>query len=124
MDILSTLLGISFAFCLTAAIMCIIFGLVTMPRLRKNPETKDKLGVSFLSGWDTFNVAGAFYRPKWLDRKLKESSLPGLAADSHALYKHTTVFDRVLARMFWLPLCISVPSMLLLAILESLGIFT
>ncbi len=96
----SSLLGISFGICFFAMTMHIVFGLFTMRKLRANPETKDKLGVSFISGWDTFNVAVAFCRPRWLDKKFKASSLSNLAADSDALYRHTTIFDRILARIF------------------------
>ncbi len=84
-------------------ILYVVFGQITVRKLRKNPKTKDALGVEFVNGWDISNVVGALSRPKWLTKKFKQSNLSFLAADAEVLYKHTTLFDRILARiLFWL----------------------
>ena len=44
-------------------VLYVIFGQVTVRELRKNPETKEKLGIEFVSGWDILNVAGALSTP-------------------------------------------------------------
>ena len=42
-----------------ACILFVIFGQVTVRKLRKNPETKHELGLEFAGGWDILNVAQA-----------------------------------------------------------------
>ena len=46
-----------------------------MRKLRKHPETKDVLGVEFVSGWDSFNVAQALALPQFIINKLKKSPI-------------------------------------------------
>jgi len=87
-------------------ILYVIFGQITVRKLRKNPETKHALGVEFASGWDIFNVAGALALPKVILQRLRRnaesSGMGGFEADYKVLYKHTTVFDRVLAQLvYW-----------------------
>ena len=83
-----------------ACILFVIFGQVTVRKLRKNPETKQALGIEFTSGWDILNVAQALSLPAVLEKRLKNRAFH---ANADLLYKHTTVFDRVLAHMFfWL----------------------
>ena len=100
----STLLAIPFAVMLIAAILFVIFGQITVRKLRKNPKTKRELGVEFASGLDILNVAQALSLPKGIAQKIKHNSTSvglGLEADPDILYKHTTVFDRLLARIFY-----------------------
>jgi len=79
----------------------VIFGQVTVRKLRKNPETKDALGVEFASGWDILNVAKAFAMPKAITRKWKKSKQSAFYADIDLLFKHTSNFDRVLGIVFY-----------------------
>jgi len=102
----STLLGGAAAVAFVSAILFVIFGQVTVRKLRKNPATKHALGMEFASGWDIFNVAEALTLPKAFMRKMKRNAIsmglgPGFETDFEMLYKHTTVFDRVLARIFY-----------------------
>jgi len=94
----STLLAIPFVVGLIACILFVIFGQVTVRKLRKNPETKYELGIEFTSGWDILNVAQALSLPAVLEKRLKNRALH---ANTDLLYKHTTIFDRVLAQMFF-----------------------
>lgn len=106
-----------------ACILYVLFGQITVRKLRKNPQTKDQLGVEFTSGWDILNVASALCRPKWLDDRYKKSRLSGLAANAEVLYQHTTLFDRILARIFWYSYVVSGTGLILMLILNLLGVF-
>jgi len=61
-SLIATLSAIPAAAGFVAWILFIIFGQVTVRKLRKNPETKHELGIEFASGWDIFNVASACCR--------------------------------------------------------------
>ena len=106
-----------------ACILYVLFGQITVRKLRKNPQTKDQLGVEFASGWDILNVASALCRLKWLDNRYKKSRLSGLAANAEVLYQHTTLFDRILARIFWYSYVVSGTGLILMLILNLLGVF-
>jgi hypothetical protein len=123
MSLFSKLLGYSALLMFITAILYVIFGQVTVRKLRKNPATKDRLGMEFVSGWDIFNVAGALSTPKWLRDRFSRSNLSVLIADYQILYDNTTRFDRILARVFWVIYVISGSSMILLVILDSVGLF-
>lgn len=123
MSILSTLFAISVAFAFIACIFYVIFGQVTVRKLRKNPETKDKLGFAFVSGWDIIKVAQALSLPRFMTDKFKQSPLSGLFADADVLFEHTTRFDKILARLFYWLYATSGLSMILLMLLDILGLF-
>jgi len=102
----SSLLAISAVVAFISMILYIIFGQVTVRKLRKNPATKYALGIEFVSGWDIINVAGALALPKTIVQKIKRNSISmglgqGFEANPDLLYKHTTRFDRLLARLFY-----------------------
>jgi len=113
----SNLLGMVFAVGLIAWILFVIFGQVTVRKLRKIPEAKQALGIEFASGWDIFNVAEALALPKTVAQKSrKHPTMGALHADPNVLYKYTTVFDRVLARVFCVLFYSSGLSMIILSI--------
>ena len=103
-------------------ILFAIFGLVTVRKLKKNPETKHELGVQFASGWDIVNVAFALTLPRSFVRKAWQRS-SDLHANADLLYEHTTVFDRVLARVFCIPYIVSGSGLIILMVLNFLGIY-
>ena len=123
----STLLAIPFVMLLVGSVLFIIFGQVTMRKLRKNPETKHELGIEFVSGWDILNVAQALSLPKSVVRRIKRNAtsmgLPEYEVDIDIFYKHTTVFDRVLARLFYWLAVSSISAMFILMILDEFGVF-
>ena len=122
-SLFSALLAIPAAVGLFSCVLLVIFGQITVRKLRKNPETKQELGIEFLSGWDIFNVAQALSIPKAVAKKIRDNSMGSLHANPDLLYKHTTVFDRVLARLFyWLALS-SISAMFILIILDEFGVF-
>ena len=116
------LLGIAAAFIIFSALLYVVFGQVTVRKLRKKPEVKDKLGLQFVSGWDILNVAGALSRPKWLSERLRQSPLALTAADERPLYEHTNLLDRFLARLFFYTWTGSVVSFFIIALLAWLGV--
>ena len=103
MSLFSVLLAIAAAVALVGCFLFVIFGQVTVRKLRKNPETKHELGVELLSGWDTFNVAQALSLPKSVMQRIRDNPQGGsvIFANYKLLYKYTTVFDRLLARVFY-----------------------
>lgn len=102
-------------------ILYVLFGQLTIRKLRNNPETKHELGVEFVSGWDIINVAQALSIPRWVIRKFKDSPVSSLYADSDLLYRHTSKFDRLLAIVFYMLMMITGFSAILLVILDSTG---
>jgi len=107
-----------------ACIFYVVFGQVTVRKLRKNPNTKDKLGFELVSGWDIIKVAQSLSLPRFMTDKFKQSPLSGLFADADALHKHTTLFDQILARVFYWLFMISGLTMILLVLLDSTGLFS
>lgn len=105
------------------AVFFVIFGQLTVRKLRKNPAVKGKLGVEFVSGYDILNVASALSAPKWFREKASRSVLSFLSANYQVLYDNTTLFDRILARVFWGLFVLSGSSGILLVILDAAGLF-
>lgn len=89
-------------------ILFVVFSGVTVRRLRKHPEVREFLGVSFISGWDIINVICALSRPKWFSEAMRKSPTNKyLAADERPLYKYTHLAERVLSRLiFWLTVAV------------------
>jgi hypothetical protein len=123
MNLFPTLLGIASAASLVALIFYVLFGQITVRKLRKNPETKDELGVEFISGWDILNVAQALSLPSFLTRKLKDSPLSALHANSDLLKKHTNKFDKILGTIFYVLFTSSGMTLTFLVLLNALGFF-
>lgn len=104
-------------------ILFLIFAQVTVRKLRKNTATRNQLGVEFMSGYDTFNVASALSTPRWLRKIFARSPLAFLAADYQTLYDNTSLFDRILARTFWCIFSLSGTMLILLLIFDKTGLF-
>jgi len=101
MSLFSQLLAYATFFMFLALILYVIFGQITVRKLRKNPETKNVLGVEFASGWDIINVAQALSIPRSWSRKLEGSQLSSLYAKSECLRKYTTRFDKILGAVLY-----------------------
>lgn len=123
MSLFSQLLGIAALGGFFACVLFVAFGQITVRKLRKNPATKERLGVEFTSGWDILNVAGALSTPQWLRERFNRSSLSFMVADHQALYENTNRFDRVLGRIFWFFYITSATLMILLMIVNAFGLF-
>jgi hypothetical protein len=123
MSLFSLLLAIAGCIGLIAWILFVIFGQVTVRKLRKNPETKEALGIEFVSGMDIFNVAMALTLPKKEAKSLNKSVFNFLHPDPDLLYKHTTRFDRILARVFFIPFMFAGFSLIVLCLMEYFGFF-
>ncbi|CAG19830.1 hypothetical protein [Photobacterium profundum] len=109
---------------MVTGILFVVFGQVTVRKLRKNPKTKDVLGGELVSGWDILNVAKALSLPRSWSKKLENSALSFMYANSDLLFEHTTKFDRLLSAMFFLCWLVSGFSSLLLIALDSFGFFS
>ncbi len=107
-----------------SAILYVVFGQITVRKLRNNPETRHELGIELISGWDIINVAQALALPRLIVMKLKETRLSSLYANAELLYKHTTLFDRLLAVLFYWLLMGSGLILALWALLDVSGILT
>jgi len=114
--------SILIAFVFIVMVFFVLFGQVTVRKLRKNPKTKRALGLEFVSGWDILNVAQTLALPKPIVQKIKRRSM-GIEADPDLLYKHTTVLDRVLARVFYALFVLSGTGGVVLVVLNWLGVF-
>ncbi len=114
--------SILIAFVFIVMVFFVLFGQVTVRKLRKNPKTKRALGLEFVSGWDILNVAQTLALPKSIAQKIKRRSM-GAEADPDLLYRYTTVFDRVLARMFYALFVLSGTGGVVLVVLNWLGVF-
>ena len=121
MTIFSKLLAFIFIFMLIACFLYVVFGQVTVRRLRKNPKTKDALGLEFVSGWDIINVAQALAFPTSWSKKLEKSRISFLYANAKMLRENTTRLDRILGSMFYWTMMLSGLSGALLVLLNSLG---
>ncbi len=119
MSLFSTLLAIPAAVAFISAILFVIFGQITVRKLRRIPETKQALGIELLSGWDVINVATVLALPKGYARKIRMRPKTGLLhANIDLLYEHTTVFDRVLARTFYWSWMSSAFALIILMVLD------
>ena len=123
MNIESILFGFSMGGMLTGFIFYVIFGQITVKKLRKNPDVKDALGFEFASGWDIYNVAQALSLPKSLKRRLEDSPLSAMYAKSECLQKNTNTFDKILAFLFYWLFTISGLVLITIVALSALGVF-
>ena len=104
-------------------ILFVFFGQKTVRTLRKNPATKDFLGIEPVSGSDIFHVANALALPRWLTRRVRRSKLSAFFADADILEKHVTRFDVVLAKFFLGLLLSWTSAILILMLLDKCGVF-
>jgi hypothetical protein len=107
----------------TDNILLVVLGQKTVRKLRKNPETKNALGIEFLlGGGDIVNVSFAFGIPRRLNRKVRKNKLRALFADADLLEKHMTRFDILLSKVvFFLGVAWILP-LLILVLLFKIGI--
>lgn len=123
MSLFSQLLGFVAIFMFLACILYVVFGQVTVRKLRKNPNTKDALGVELASGWDIINVAQVFSLPRSWTKKIEQSKFSFMYANASVLYENTNKFDRALGFIFYWLLTISGLSGALLVLLDTCGVF-
>lgn len=122
MSVKLTAFGIIMSIIIIDLILLVFFGQKTVRKLRKNPDTKNALGLEFISGWDIVNVLSALSLPRKLIRKFRETIVSPLNADADLLYKYTTRVDRVLARILYISMIISALAMIILMLLDKFGI--
>ena len=87
---------------LVTGILYVVFGQVTVRKLRKNPATRDCLGLEFTHGGDIGNVARALGWPRWMQERSERGALGFMLAKSQVIREHTTRLDRALGlACFW-----------------------
>lgn len=119
-----TAVGVLIAVIFVVMILYVLLGQITVRKLRKNPETKNELGMEFVSGWDIINVAQALAIPAFIIRRFKDTPLSFLYANAELLIKHTNKFDRVLAFIFYWLLMTSGLFMAFWALLDVTGVIS
>jgi len=122
MNLFSQLLGITAIFMFIACILFVFFGQLTVRKLRKNPITKNALGLEYASGWDIINVAQALAFPRSWSRIMEKSPLSFMHANSSLLFEYTNKFDRLLGFVFYWLFIVSTFSALLLMALNYFGV--
>ena len=85
-----------------------VFAVVTVRKLRKNPQTRFRLGMPLYPGGEIPNVAAAIALPRSYTRWVRSGPMGDLFADCDAVYAHTTRLDRWLARIFFSVFLVSV----------------
>lgn len=123
MEIEKLLFAIMLSGCVLSAILYVVFGQITVRKLRKNPKTNNSLGLEFASGWDIINVAQAFSLPRTWSKKIERSKFSFMYANATILFENTTKFDQVLGFAFYWLLTISGLLGVLLVLLNYLGFF-
>ena len=82
-------------------ILFAVFGAVTVRRLRKDPEVREKMGYELLPCWGIVNVALALSWPRRIMHWFDTRAVLGLHAHSETMYRHTSGVDRFLGRSFY-----------------------
>lgn len=108
---------------LLTSIMFVLFGQITVRKLRKRPDTRNALGLEHVSGWDIINAAQALALPQRLSKKLEKSPLSFIYGKSSVLRENTNPLDRFLGSLFYWMMIFTGMSGVLLVLLESLGVF-
>ena len=114
---------IAFIDMLIACVLFVVFGQVTVRRLRKKPETRDHLGLEFASGWDILNVAQVLAIPRSWSKRMERSPLAALNAKSDVIFQYTNRFDKILGCIFFWSFASSGTLLILLVILSRLGVW-
>jgi len=110
----SFFLAIAVTMAVIAWVLLLILGLSTMRKLKKNPRTRDQLGINLIWGWQTINVAQAVTLPRSWMQKLRDRVDGSKFANHELLHIHTTMLDRLLLRLFFIIFSVSGVSIVLL----------
>lgn len=73
--------------------------LITVRRLLRDPQTRNRLGLDIFPGWQTLNVATTLSWPRAAGRYFDSRPLAMFRAHSQTVYAHTNLLDRCLARL-------------------------
>lgn len=120
----SSIFALLMAFMFVTCVLYVVFGQVTVRKLRKKQQTKDALGTEFVSGWDIINVAQALAFPLSWSKKLEQSRISFMYAKASLLREHTNKLDCILAALFYWMMISSGLSGVLLVLLNFLGVFS
>lgn len=122
MELITIIIGVLICMAFITMVLFVLFGQITVRRLRKDPITKGALGFEYMSGWDIINAAQALAFPISWSRKLEKSPLSSLHAKANLLLNHTNRFDRLLGAVFYWFLMVTGFSGVLLGTAHFLGL--
>lgn len=112
------LLSLGFAG-LSYVLLCLVHFL-TVRRLRRLPDIKNRLGFSMLPGDDAFNVALALSWPRSLMRLLDTSVTGWCFANADSVYRHTSRGERWVGRLCYGSVMLCLLTLMLYAALTRL----
>ena len=78
--------------------------------------------MELISGWDIVNVMSALSLPRKFARKYRKTIIATLDADADLLYRCTTRFDRIFARVLSISMASSVLGLFVLMLMDKFGI--
>lgn len=112
-------LGLLILATIVTGILFVLFGQITVRKLRKNPNAKDALGLEIINGWDIINVAQALTIPRSLSKALNKGLIASFFANKETIIKHTNRFDRALGISLYIFLITTTFSTLIFVFLEA-----
>ena len=77
------------------------------------------IGVEFISGHDAFKVGQSLTFPRFTEKRTITPEGREFNINPTLLYKHTTAFDRVLARIFYMLTIVSTAIIIPLALVHA-----
>ena len=99
---LNELIFILFYICIFfSIILFLLFSAIIVRPLRKNPKTRDHLGITPLEVMKVLRVASALSLPKKLQLKMENGYLGAMCANSEILKKHTSTFGKLFANILF-----------------------
>lgn len=84
-----------------SGILFVVFGQVSVRKLRANPQTRKLLGFEFISGLDILGVSLLMSRPRIPDREYERVASKNPYSPSTELLHHMSRFDRLLAQVHY-----------------------
>ncbi len=101
-------------------VLFFIINLKTVRRLRKNPITKDELGLSLVWGWHAITVSEALLFSKEYTTKRRKRSHGYMFANYDLVYQYTTPFEKAICKLFIILGVFSVLGILISGLLDRI----
>lgn len=83
---------------LISAVLYVMFNLLTVRRLRRDPQIRLRLGIALFPGGETVGIARTLTWPRAWVRRTDRKASDAIRPDPEALYRHTHAGERYLAR--------------------------
>ncbi len=102
-------------------IFFIIVNLKIVRKLKKNPTTKNELGLSLVWGWGALTVSQALFFSKKRMTEMRSRSHGYMFANYELVHQHTSKLDKILAGIFTFFYLLSAISLLISIVLDQVG---